>query len=336
MKAFIRGLSYYLPEQVLTNEELTMEFPEWDVDKVYNKVGVKERHIAAPDETAGDMAEKAARKLFEEYSVSPSEIDFVLLCTQSPDHFLPSTACILQHRLGIPTSAGAYDYDLGCSGCIYGMATAKGLITAGLANNVLLLTAETYTKYLHPKDKSNRSIFGDGAAVCLISKEKGFAEIGDFVFGTDGSGAENLMVKSFGARQRNATGIESTDDDGHVRRDDYLYMNGSAIFNFTLDTVPVMMNDLLKKSGLEKQDVDYFIFHQANRFMLNTIRKVCGIDKDKFYLNLEYTGNTVSPTILIGLKECLNNSTVTPGMKVMACGFGVGLSYAATIIEIIR
>ena len=332
MKAYIRGISYYLPEQVLTNEELTKEFPEWDVDKVYNKVGVKERHIAAPDETAGDMAEKAARKLFAEYGISPSEIDFILLSTQSPDHFLPSTACILQHRLGIPTSAGAYDYDLGCSGCIYGMATAKGLLAAGLAKNVLLLTAETYTKYLHPQDKSNRSIFGDGAAACLISKEEGFAEIGDFVFGTDGSGAENLIVKSFGARQRNATGIESTDDDGHIRRDDYLYMNGSAIFNFTLDTVPAMIGDLLQKSGLQKADIDYYIFHQANKYMLNTIRKVCGIDKDKFYINLEHTGNTVSPTILIGLKDCIENGTINAGMKVMACGFGVGLSYATTLL----
>lgn len=334
MKAYIRGISYYLPEQVLTNEELTKEFPEWDVDKVYNKVGVKERHIAAPDETAGDMAEKAARKLFTEYGISPSEIDFVLLCTQSPDHFLPSTACILQHRLGIPTTAGAYDFDLGCSGCIYGMATAKGLLAAGLAGNVLLLTAETYTKYLHPQDKSNRSIFGDGAAACLISREKGLAEIGDFVFGTDGSGAENLIVKSFGSRQHNATGIESTDDDGHVRRDDYLYMNGSAIFNFTLDTVPAMMNDLCKKSGLQKADIDFYIFHQANKYMLNTIRKVCGIEKDKFYIDLENTGNTVSSTILIGLKDCLESGTVHSGMKVMACGFGVGLSYAATVLSL--
>lgn len=333
MKAYIRGISYYLPEQVLTNEELTREFPEWDVDKVYNKVGVKERHIAAHDETAGDMAEKAAFRLFAEYGISPSEIDFILLCTQSPDYFLPSTACILQDRLGIPNSAGAYDFDLGCSGCIYGMATAKGLITAGLAKNVLLLTSETYTKYIHPLDKSNRSIFGDGAAACLISKENGFAEIGDFVFGTDGSGAENLMVKSFGSRQRNATGIESTDDDGHVGRDDYLYMNGSAIFNFTLDTVPVMIGDLLKKSGLQKVDIDYFVFHQANKYMLNTIRKVCGIEKDRFYINLEHTGNTVSPTILIGLKECLENGTVHSGMKVMTCGFGVGLSYAATLLQ---
>lgn len=334
MTAYIRGISYYLPERILTNEELTAEFPEWGVDKVFDKVGVKERHIAAQGETAGDLAEKAARKLFEEYGISPSEVDFVLLCTQSPDYFLPSTACILQHRLGIPTSAGAFDYNLGCSGCIYGMATAKGLIVAGLAKNVLLLTAETYTKYIHPQDKSNRSIFGDGAAACLISNNKGFAEIGDFIFGTDGSGAENLMVKSCGARMRTASGIESIDDDGHVRRDDYLYMNGSAIFNFTLETVPTLMKDLLSKCRLQRSELDYYIFHQANKYMLSTIRKVCGIEKDRFYIDLEHTGNTVSPTILIGIKDCLDGGIIHSGMKVMACGFGVGLSYAATILSL--
>ena len=196
MGAWIRAISYYLPGETLTNEALAAAFPEWDVDKVYNKVGVRTRHLAGRTETAGDLAEKAARKLFEEYGIAPGEVDFLLLCTQSPDHFLPSTACILQDRLGIPTSAGALDYDLGCSGCIYGLAMAKGLIAAGLASNVLLLTAETYTKYLHPEDKSNKTIFGDGAAACLVSKEKGLAGIGDFVLGTDGSGAANLMVRS--------------------------------------------------------------------------------------------------------------------------------------------
>ena len=335
MKAFIKAISYYLPEEVLDNDHLTMEFPEWDVDKVYNKVGVLERHIAGQHETAGDLAEKAARKLFAEYGISASEIDFILLCTQSPDYLLPSTACLLQHRLGIPTSAGAYDFDLGCSGCIYGLATAKGLLAAGLVKNVLLLTAETYTKYLHPDDKSNRSIFGDGAAACLISSECGFAEIGDFVFGTDGSGADNLMIKSFGARQRHASCMESIDDDGHIRRDDYLYMNGSAIFNFTLETVPTMVQDLLIKSGLEKNDIDYYIFHQANKYMLNTIRRVCCIEKDRFFVDIEHTGNTVSTTILIGLKECIDNGTLKPGMRVMTCGFGVGLSYGATLLSMI-
>ena len=333
MGAWIKAISYYLPERILTNEDLVAEFPEWDVEKVYNKVGVRERHLAGESETAGDLAEKAALMLFQEYNVSPADIDFLLLCTQSPDYHLPSTACILQDHLGIPTSAGAFDYDLGCSGCIYGMAVAKGLIAAGLASNVLLLTAETYTKYLHPEDKSNRTIFGDGAAACLISKEKGLAEIGDFVFGTDGSGADKLIVKTQGARSRERTGLSTEDDDGHVNREDYLYMNGSAIFNFTLEQVPPMMKQLLEKSGLTKEEMDYFVFHQANKYMLSTLRKICGIPKDKFHIDLEHTGNTVSSTILISLKDSLEQGLICPGMKVMACGFGVGLSYGGTILH---
>lgn len=330
--AYIKGISYYLPERVVANEELLKEFPEWSVDKVAAKVGVNIRHLAAEDETAGDMAEKAARKLFNEYHVSPCDIDFVMLCTQSPDYFLPSTACILQQKLGIPTTAGAFDYNLGCSGCIYGLAMAKGLIAAGIAKNVLVLTAETYNKYLHPSDKSNRSIFGDGAAACLVSTD-GFAEIGDFSLGTDGSGAKNLIVKTGAARCKQVTGNVSNDEDGHQRYDDYLYMNGSAIFNFTLEAVPVMMKDILVKNKMEKDDVDYFLFHQANKFMLNTIRKVCALPKDKFYINLEETGNTVSSTVMIGLKQCLEAGTITSGMKVMVTGFGVGLSWGGTILR---
>lgn len=331
-EAYIKGISYYLPEQVYTNDDLIKDFPEWSVDKVMKKVGVEQRHLAATDETAGDMAEKAAKKLFEEYGIDPSSIDFLLLCTQSPDYFLPSTACVLQNRLEIPTSAGAFDYNLGCSGCIYGMAVAKGLIAAGIAKNVLLLTAETYNKYLHPDDKSNRSIFGDGAAACLISIE-GFAKIGEFVLGTDGAGANNLIVKTGASRYKQTTGLSVEDSEGHIWRDDYLYMNGGAIFNFTLDAVPAMMKQLLEKSGLEKEQIDYYVFHQANQFMLSTIRKVCTLPKDKFYMNMSNVGNTVSSTILIGLKECMNDGNIQTGMKVMCCGFGVGLSWGGAILQ---
>jgi len=330
--AYIKAVSYYLPEKVLTNEELVKEFPEWSVEKVAAKVGVDSRHIAASGETAGDMAEKAAKKMFAEYSIDPKSIDFLLLCTQSPDYFLPSTSCILQDRLGIPTSAGALDYNLGCSGCVYGMAIAKGLIAAGIAKNVLLLTAETYNKYLHPSDKSNRSIFGDGAAACLISTE-GLAEIGEFVLGTDGGGAEHLILKKGAARQPEANGHEEEDDDGHVRRDDYLYMGGGAVFNFTLDVVPPMMQQILDKNKLSKDDVNYYVFHQANKFMLSTIRKMCVLPKEKFYINLAQTGNTVSSTVLIGLKDCLDNGTIKAGMNVMISGFGVGLSWGGTVLK---
>lgn len=330
--AFIKAISYYLPEKVVTNEELVKEFPEWSVDKVAQKVGVDSRHLAASDETAGDMAEKAARKLFEEYQINPRSVDFLMLCTQSPDYFLPSTACVLQDRLGIPTSAGAFDYNLGCSGCIYGMAMAKGLISAGIAKNVLLLTAETYNKYLHPSDKSNRSIFGDGASACLISNE-GFSEIGEFVLGTDGGGANHLIVKTGAARQKLPTGLSAEDEEGHIWYDDYFYMNGGAIFNFTLDVVPILMTQTLEKNHLQKDDIDYYVFHQANKFMLNTIRKVCVLPKDKFYINLSETGNTVSSTILIGLKECIDKKIIKVGDKVMIAGFGVGLSWGSTLLS---
>lgn len=330
--AYIKGISYYLPERVVTNEELLKEFPEWSVDKVAKKVGVNSRHIAAENETAGDMAEKAALRLFAEYNISPKDIDFVMLCTQSPNYFLPSTACILQHKLGIPTTAGAFDYNLGCSGCVYGLAMAKGLIVAGIAKNVLVLTAETYNKYLHPSDKSNRSIFGDGAAACLVSTE-GFAEIGEFALGTDGSGADHLIVKTGASRCKQTTGIVTEDEDGHQRYDDYLYMNGSAIFNFTLEAVPAMMKDILAKNNKTSDDVDYYVFHQANKFMLNTIRKVCVLPKDKFFVNLEDTGNTVSSTVMIGLKQCIEAGTIHEGMRVMVSGFGVGLSWGGTILK---
>ena len=328
---FIKAISYYLPERVVTNEELVKEFPEWSVDKVAQKVGVNSRHLAADGETAGDMAEKAAQKLFEEYRINPKSIDFLLLCTQSSDYFLPSTACVLQNRLGISTSSGAFDYNLGCSGCIYGLAMAKGLISAGIANNVLLLTSDTYNKYLHPSDKSNRSIFGDGAAACLISNE-GFAQIGEFSLGTDGSGANNLIVKTGASRHKEKTGSFIEDEEGHIWYDDYLYMNGGAIFNFTLEAVPEMIKVILAKNGLKQDSIDYYIFHQANRFMLNTIRKVCSLPMEKFYVNLATTGNTVSSTVFIGIKDCLENGTIAKGMKVMVAGFGVGLSWGGTVL----
>lgn len=332
MSAYIKAISYYLPERVITNEELLQEFPEWSVDKVATKVGVDSRHWVSEDETAGDMAEKVAKKLFLESDIDSKSIDFLLLCTQSSDYFLPSTACILQDKLGLRSDIGAFDYNLGCSGCVYGLAVAKGLIAGDIAKNVLILTAETYSKYLHPSDKSNRSIFGDGAAACLVSTD-GFAEIGEFALGTDGSGANNLIVKTGGSRYKSATGLSVTDEEGHVWYDDYLYMNGGAIFNFTLEAVPAMMRQVSEKNQLEKDDIDYFVFHQANKFMLNTIRKVCLLPKDKFYVNLESTGNTVSSTVMIGLKDCLDNDTIKPGMKVMVAGFGVGLSWAGCILK---
>ncbi|MBO4659000.1 MAG: ketoacyl-ACP synthase III [Prevotella sp.] len=328
--AFIKAISYFLPEKVMTNEELVKEFPEWSVDKVAKKVGVDSRHLAAENETAGDMAEKAARRLFEQYGIIPDSVDFVILCTQSPDYFLPSTACVLQHRLGIPTSAGAFDFNLGCSGFVYGLAMAKGLVEARIAKNVLLLTAETYNKYLHPKDKGCRSIFGDGAAACLVSTE-GFAEIGAFSLGTDGSGAEHLMVKTGASRHPGKMEDLVFDENANPHSSDYLQMNGPAIFNFTLNVVPPMVNDLLEKNNLEKGQIDQFVFHQANSHMLSFLKMKLKIEDEKFFVNLSDRGNTVSSTIPVALCDLQEKDRLHGNL--LLAGFGVGLSWGGVVIS---
>jgi len=329
-KSFIKAISYYLPEQVLTNEDLVKEFPEWTVDKVASKIGVSKRHISSKNETAADLAEKAAEKLFSEYKIDKAGIDFVLLCTQSPDYFLPTSACLLQQRLGLSTSCGALDFNLGCSGYIYGLAVAKGLISGGIASNVLLLTAETYSKHLHPKDKGNRTIFGDGASASIVSTE-GFAEIGSFSLGTDGNGANNLIVKKGGLRYSEAFNDLSFDESGNPVSSDYLFMDGSEIFNFTLENVPVSVSDTLLKNSMKQDDIDLFIFHQANKYMLNFLRKKIKIAEEKFYYFLEDVGNTVSSTIPIALCEA-NKENKLHG-SVLLCGFGVGYSWGGVILK---
>lgn len=331
MEAYIKAISYYLPEKVVTNEQLVEEFPEWSVDKIAKKVGINERHISADDETAGDMAYEAAEKLIQENGINRDSIDFVLLCTQSPDYFLPSTACIIQSRLGLPTKCGAFDFNLGCSGYEYGLAMAKGLIVSGVAKNVLLLTAETYNKHIHPKDKGNRTIFGDGASASLISTE-GFAKIGEFVLGSDGSGYDRLIHKTGAMRHYQPLNDFHEDENGTPLSSDHLYMDGKAIFDFTSDIVPPMIEETLAKHQLSMEDVDLFVFHQANRYMINYLRKLMEIDKDKFYVFMETVGNTVSSTIPIALCEAKKEGKLHG--NVVLAGFGVGLSYGATLLKI--
>ena len=333
MKAYIKGISYYLPTSVLTNDQLVSEFPEWTVEKISKKVGISQRHVTSVDETAGDMAVKAAENLFKEWDINRSYVDFVLLCTQSPDYHLPSTACVIQDKLGLPTKCGAFDFNLGCSGYEYGLAVAKGLVLGGIAKNILLLTAETYTKYIHPSDKGNRTIFGDGASATLVS-DNGFAEIGDFVLGTDGSGAEQLIVKTGCARHFPKANDYEVTEDGNIHSSDHLYMNGKAIFDFTSDVVPSLIEETLQKNGLSMDDASLFVFHQANKYMINYIRKLMGIDKDRLYVFMENVGNTVSSTIPIALCEAKKDGRLNG--NVVLAGFGVGLSYGAVVIRVSR
>jgi 3-oxoacyl-[acyl-carrier-protein] synthase-3 len=329
-KAYIKAISYYLPEKILTNEQLVKEFPEWTIEKIANKIGVKERHIVSEKETALDIAEQAAELFFEEHQIDKSAIDFILFCTQSPDYFLPTSACILQDKLGLSTHCGALDFNLGCSGFVYGLSLAKVLIVGNIAKNVLLITPETYSKHLHPLDKGNRTIFGDAAAVTLISTE-GFAEILNFSLGTDGRGAENLIVKSGALRNPIKTNKVVLDDSGNPVSDDFLYMSGSEIFNFTLESVPLLIEDVLQKNSLQKEDVSLFVFHQATKYMLDFLRKKIRIPVEKFYYYMENVGNTVSSTIPIALKEAEKENKLEG--DVLIAGFGVGYSWGGVSLK---
>ncbi|MCX6304758.1 MAG: ketoacyl-ACP synthase III [Bacteroidetes bacterium] len=332
MGAYIKAISYYLPETIVTNEDIISQFPEWTVDKIAKKIGVFNRHIAASGETAGDLAEKSANLLFKEHAVVPGDIDFILLCTQSPDYFLPTTACLLQAKLGIPTKCGALDFNLGCSGFVYGLAIAKGLVCSNIAKNVLLITAETYSKHIHPLDKGNLTIFGDAAAATLISAD-GFAEILDFSLGTDGKGAENLIVRTGGLRSVQKKSDIVFDESNNPISSDFLFMNGSEIFNFTCEAVPQLVNDTLAVNHLDKANIDLFVFHQANKYMIDFLRKLIEIEKEKFYCYLENVGNTVSSTIPIALKEAQKEGKLRG--NILLAGFGVGYSWGGVIVKTI-
>lgn len=334
--ARIEVIATHLPDSVLTNEALASQFPDWPAEKILQKTGIRERRIASPDETASDLAYYAAQKLFEQSRFVPGDIDFLILCTQAPDFFLPTSACLLQERLGLRKDVGAFDINLGCSGFVYGLSVAVGMIAAGIASNVLLLTADTYSKFINERDKSVRTLFGDAAAATLVSGgEDGNGTIGPFVFGTDGAGARDLIVETgaFRTPRSSTTSLEKVDAMGNRRSRDDLYMNGGNILNFGLREVPKTYKSLLERSRLAPEDIDHVILHQANKFMLDALQKKLQVPDDKFFRYYEDVGNTVSSTIPFVMADLLNSNQFAYGSRSLLIGFGVGLSWAGAVIQ---
>ena len=336
MKGFgagVRAISYYLPEKVVDNKRLVEEFGTWTDEKIYQKTGIRERHVV-DGELVSDIATRAGEKLFEEHGIDRNDIDFLLLCTESPDYYLPATACVVQDRLGLKKTTGALDFNLGCSGFVYGLALAKGLIGTGIARKVLLITADTLTRTVHPMDKSTRTIFGDAAAATLVEGSD-TARIGDFILGTDGSGMEKLIIPAgaWAAPRSPETAVEKTNKWGNTRTAENLYMNGPEILKFTVETVPGAVQQTLDVHSLKLEDVDLFVFHQATRLILEHLRKEIGIPEEKFYTNLVNKGNTVSATIPMALRDAADEGRLHPGDRVMIVGFGVGFSWGATILR---
>ena len=329
----VRSISVYLPEKILDNAELVRQFGAWSEEKIFNKTGILRRH-AVDEELVSDLAAGAGEKLFSEHEVCREEIDFLLLCTECPDYFLPATACVVQHRLGLRNNIGALDYNLGCSGYIYGMALAKGLTAGGVAKKILLITADTVTRTIHPMDKSTRTIFGDAAAATLLEASE-HDGVGNFSLGTDGGGANKLMIPA-GAWARPSspeTRKEIVNRWGNVRTLENLYMDGPGVLDFTLEVAPLCLDEILKKNEIELSDIKLVVFHQASRMLLEKVRDTLGIPDEKFVINIENYGNTVSSTIPITLRDMELSGRLQKGDRVLIMGFGVGFSWGGTVLK---
>ncbi|HOY31648.1 MAG TPA: ketoacyl-ACP synthase III [Bacteroidales bacterium] len=334
MNSYLKAISYYLPEKIITNKDLCDDFPEADEAEIFKNYGIKCRHISGPDEIGSDVGFFAAEHFFCEHQIKREDIDFLLFCTEGLDYKAPATSCILQHRLRLPGTCGALDIPYGCTGFVYGLSVSKGLIESGQAKNVLLITSDVPSKVIHPGDKELRILFGDGGAATLISATNEDKGIGQFVFGTDGSGYDKLIVRRSGTREYMTRAWLEDFHEVDGMKWGRMEMDSSQIFLFAMKVVPAMIRELLGKEGLSVEDIDCFVFHQANVQMLEVLRKKMKIPLEKFIIDMETTGNTVSASIPIALKNAMNKRIIHTGGKIVLCGFGIGLSWAATIVEI--
>jgi 3-oxoacyl-[acyl-carrier-protein] synthase III len=323
MKAKISAITYHLPEMMEGNETLQRDNADWDMSKIVGKTGIVSRYISAEGETAVDLAVDAGTKLLHNDSVNPEDINLLILVTQSPDYVLPTSACILQDRLGLTKNCMAFDINLGCSGFVYALSVAGALIETGVATKGIILCSDTYSKYIAKNDRTCRPIFSDGAAAVFVERSE-TDDIGPFDFGTDGSGFDKLIVKGSGARE--ACVIE---EQPHGT----LEMHGSNVFLFTMNVVPKSIKNLLERTSKTLEDIDLIVFHQASKLVIDNLIKKLSLDEEKVFTNYDSVGNTVSATIPIALKDAVSQGRLKNGDTVMIVGFGVGLSWGATLIN---
>lgn len=317
MKIKIDEISFHFGSQQENLKNLKQLNPSWDTDKIYKATGIDTRYCSSENETALDLAIKATTKLKSNYK----EIDLLIFVTQSPDYILPTTACIAQEKLSLKRSIAAFDINLGCSGFIYALSVAASLINSNQAKKALLLCADTYTKYISINDRTSRPLFSDAGASILISKSNSSSKVGPFIYGTDGSGKNNLILRNSG------TQIDTE------RPSKDFFMNGAEVLMFTMQNIPKGVNQLLNQVSLKISDIDFFLFHQASKVVMQNISRKLNIDHDKFLTNYDKYGNTVSCTIPILLKEKIDAGIIKRGNKLMLFGFGVGYSYGGCIIE---
>lgn len=320
----IAGVGLYVPERVLTNKDLERMVEttnEWIVDRT----GIRERRIAREDEAASDMAVVAAERALESAGVKPEEVDLIIVATATPDHIFPATACIVQDRLGCP-NAGAFDLSAGCTGFIYALVTGAGFVAGGSMETVLVIGSETLSKILNWEDRSTCVLFGDGAgAVVLRRVPEGMGLLSSYL-GSDGAGGRMLQIPAGGSRMP----ICRQHVDAHLQ---CLHMNGREVYRFAVKVLGEAALEAVRRAGLEKEDIDLFIPHQANIRIIEAAAKRLELPMDRVVVNVDRYGNTSSASVPIALEEALRSGRLKPGDNVVMVGFGAGLTWGAVAMK---
>ena len=310
----IRGIGTYLPEKTVGNDELIERF-EWDREFLEVKLGIHQRHIAAEGEGASDMGVAAAEDLFAKCpDLKREDVQLLIVCTQNPDYGLPHTSALVQDRLGLPTTTACFDVGLGCSGFVYGLSIVHSMLETLNLTNALIVTSDPYSKVIDPADRGTSPLFGDGAAATWISRTGAGGQIGLFTFGTDGAGARNLIVEP------DADGVRC------------LSMNGRAIFEFMLERIPGDLARCAESNGLTMDEIDLFLLHQASAHMLGYVTKRMKLDPARVPIRMQDTGNLVSSSIPFLIARLAGQGDLA-GKTTLLSGFGVGLSWASTVVR---
>jgi len=331
MGTIIKSIEYYLPNIIISNEDLNKENPSWEMDKVINKTGVKKRHIAGLNETAYDLSVNACKKLFEYEELST--IDGIIYCTQSPDYIMPPNSFLLHKHLGCSERVLAFDFNHACTGYLYGLFMANSFIKSRATKKILLINSDTYSKYINKKDRSARALFGDGAAASIIENSNSDKGIIDIELASAGKFYDKFYIPAGGLRMpTNAqTSIEKKDVRGNIRSENDIVMDGLAVWSFINSTVPKQILNLLNRNNLDRAQIDLFIFHQASQMTIDSLVKKLRLDKAKVFTNLLEIGNTVSASIPIAIKDAIDQGLIKEGSKVLLSGFGVGMSFGSLI-----
>jgi 3-oxoacyl-[acyl-carrier-protein] synthase-3 len=330
----VRGVAAAVPDRIATSAEEAGVFGIEEMQKISSATGVQERRLVPEGICTSDLCVAAANTLLESTSVAKESIDALIFVTQTPDYVLPATGCSLHGRLGLPVGCAAFDINLGCSGYTYGLWMAAHLIAGRGATRVLLLAGETNSRVIYPLDRSARPLFGDAGTATILESNDDAGAI-RFVFGTDGSGQNELYIPAGGFRMRHsdeACGVR-VGDDGNPRRLVDLHMNGSAVFVFTLDRVVPLVREAIRDANWSVDAIDAAVFHQANEFMLKHIAKAVKLPWEKVPCSLRRFGNTSSASIPLTMTTELAREGRIPGGKLLLAGFGVGLSWCSATID---